>query len=381
MKNRIIALALCAVLLLGSCSDHTSSFADSTAESNVASDPAPNHEVATPPAPSHVAAEPSSPLDLSSIYTAYADILTSNSAAIAAYYWQSEPTPIAIRDITGDSIPELMYLMPPLADGRYSSETADLYIATFHNGKLKSYKLERVDVNAGGGTRYVVFTAGEENQLCTYTSAGSESWTYIFSGYTFGEGSELVKEWSLVCQTRPSEDYSTQITRYELNGKEISSMEYENQSASILDGINDILIWSMPEDQPIWERVKRSDALAISFSDALAFLKGDTKEPAASDYHTVLFTEEDAKEYLLAHVAEYWGGMIPPEAIPENLECGEFVASSKMLEGNPIYLVDYSIYRIGAGRVLLFADGSTVESYEAHFMDYQEYFDLPIQPR
>ncbi len=122
-------------------------------------------------------------------YTVYLDELTSKRGEILSYNWQKgmvldgeefgfrpygQTDSIAIVDIWGDELPELIYTCATVYDG-YNSTSAELHIKTIEEGKLEEiYSESGLDTVAGGGMIYRLFQTSDGKGLKTYKEFYSE---------------------------------------------------------------------------------------------------------------------------------------------------------------------------------------------------------------
>ena len=174
-KLRIILLLMLCALILCSCTAKNNGGQDKQdTEPESQSDPDDN--------------KPSEdPLDIA--YSAYLDEIIAKRGEILSYNWQKgmvydgeeygfvpygQTDSVAIIDIWGDELPELIYTCATVYDG-YNSTTAELHIKTIDDGELvEIYSESGLDTVAGGGMIYRLFNTEGSKGLKTYKEFYSE---------------------------------------------------------------------------------------------------------------------------------------------------------------------------------------------------------------
>ena len=183
-------------------------------------------------------AEPSE----SEIANAYLQILRRDESRIRAYNWQTDwgqaGKPVAITDVNGDEIPELIYAAVS-EDPDRAMFAADLHIYTYEADEKEAEELydhEMWDVAVAGGSRYLLFRE-KDGSFWAYTSAGDEQWTNCFERFAMKDDDDMVLSPQAKKFTYPDENYTTRIEEYTgPEDKEITAEEYESQKAALIDG-------------------------------------------------------------------------------------------------------------------------------------------------
>ncbi len=125
-------------------------------------------------------------------HSAYIDVLEEYNSRISQYnfaqyledYKSSTGGVITIADITGDSIPELLFL----CQNKEYPYAGDLMIWTYSNDAAKLIlNIEIFDSQVAAGSRYCLFVS-ESGNLIIHNSIGDESWTDYYSEYKYSSG-------------------------------------------------------------------------------------------------------------------------------------------------------------------------------------------------
>lgn len=373
MRRRILTLILALALItsLSACGGKPSAPVNTEAirSDTAAETPAP--EAAT--APPEETAEPvkAEEPDFFDAHLAYLQTLLRKKVDITAYNWQQGAGgTIAFADIVGDETPELFYIYMSIEFLAY------LGVYTYENSAAAQImSFVPIDTLAGGGVRYCLFTT-EDGKLILYKSEGDEDWSYSFTGYALDSGGELAEVSKIAHKKSPSPDYSSATHTYTRDGEEITESEYESLTSVLIDSMTSVILRDGAENEPIWGKADELDSLAMSYESAVDYLRSKVG-PRTTDRP---FTEEEAIAFMIPVILEDWGDYVSESSISEHAAY-EITVSNKLFDGQPIYLVDCGLYRIGRSVALVFADGSTISSLDAEFSAYNDYFSEDITAR
>ena len=120
----------------------------------------------------------SSENNLKAVYASYLTLLKEKQKDIEAYTWQiyeenpvgrhlkMETKGIAITDVYGDSMPELLFIDGSQYDEEGNAIHANLHIYSFQDGKpVEIAKKENLDYQVGGGAVYNIFLTKKDKRL------------------------------------------------------------------------------------------------------------------------------------------------------------------------------------------------------------------------
>lgn len=375
MRRRILTLILALALMasLSACGGNPSVPVNTEAVNSDTAAETPSPEAAT--APPEESPEPKEP-DFSAAYADYLRILRNNKRIISAYNQPQGNGTVAFADVIGDATPELFYITMP------AGYTAYLNVWTYEDEQAVQVMYSaRIDEFAGGGFSYCLFTT-TDGKLFLYSSGGGEPWVYSFAQYEIGVGDEdkIIAEGILSTaknishKKTPSDDYKTTTHVYSQNGAEITESEYESLTNAIIGSMNNVILSGGMEDGPIGDKAAKTDSLAMSYDAAIAYLKDNVSSTRAADNP---FTEEEAIAFMVPVILEEWGDYVSESTISDGVSY-DIMVSTKLFNEQPIYLVVCSLHRIGSSVALVFADGNTINRYDAEFSAYNDYFATDI---
>lgn len=210
---------------------------------------------------------------------AYLELLTEKREAIEGYYWQkgyynygamdeeTRPRPVAILDICGDEVPELIY-----ADVDLTAQyvyTSFLHVLTW-DGALRTLFEESWDVMAGGGFRYYLYQISGSKDLYACTSFGDESWT-VRSDRFIESGGNLIREPVLREESRPQyvDGEYNYVKTFLIGEAEVDEEAYNDALAALQKNISAIVMSSKYVDDYAAEFLNAHGELGLTVSDAL----------------------------------------------------------------------------------------------------------------
>ena len=318
MTAKSVTLILAAVLAMGlaACSGKKTPETGSQAESQAETEQA-SAETQTVQTETDAPAGPSE----EEIANAYLQILRRDEARIRAYNWQNgwnqTGKPVAITDVNGDEIPELIYAATSEEADR-AQFAADLQIYTYDADEKEAEELydhEMWDVAVAGGTRYFLFQEND-GSFWAYTSTGDEHWTNTFE--QFGMKGDDDMELSLQARkhTYPDENYTTRIEEYTGAGDaEISANEYESKRADLASNVALAILRGNLDDEDLEEAADQADSAEMTFDEAIAFLAGKAGESESKGIDAdTLFAAIEDKDFYFSSGAGAWATELEIEA-------------------------------------------------------------------
>ena len=225
---------------------------------------------------------------------AYLTVLQDNEASIRAYerdmyIYGSEDRQdtnakkaVAIEDINGDGVPELIYMTWMQYDG-------NLNIYTCRDGKVKQlYTKENWDIQAGGGARYYLFKINGDDRLYYYYELGDMSWTTEICRFDEQTDGTLTVVTVAECYETPNEDDTQTITTYTVDGQTVDANTYNKKMDELKNGREKLLLRNLSG-----EELGTTPQEALSYDEAIALLSGGQQaqaETSGSDTSTLPFT-------------------------------------------------------------------------------------------
>ena len=95
--------------------------------------------------------------------------------------------PVALADVYGDEVPELIFMRGSSASNNDTYFVANLVVCTYEDSMVKTLYDEKLDLQVAGGTNFCVFT-GKDKCLYRYDGIGDEGWEYNYSCLTGSNG-------------------------------------------------------------------------------------------------------------------------------------------------------------------------------------------------
>lgn len=213
---------------------------------------------------------------------AYLDIIRENRPEIMSYNWQYgyafyaqdviTPTPISIVDVTGDDIPELIFMKA------IDNVVASLHIYTYQEGEAQEIYTNTLDVAVGGGSYYVLFQIEGSHDLYIRCEAGDETWETRFAKCGFDEFGNYGIINVLEETMYPNEDYTDMISDYTENEGIITKETYQNKTNELLDSMSVILLYNEHFSEEITALVNNNQCTSMTYLEAYNYLSEGSED-------------------------------------------------------------------------------------------------------
>lgn len=257
-------------------------------------------------------------------YEAYLELLVDKQAEIDSYDWQkgffdgaegyldeNMARPVALSDVTGDGIPELIY-MEGVADEGGFRICAALNIVTYEDGGIKTlHRSEGWDVNAGGGSSYCLFKELGDSALYVYENGGDESWIYSCSRFLENEYGELEK--SEVCRREDTADYVdgdwAGVRNYLVSGETATEAEYLAAVENLKENTSEILMYSAYSGDFAEGFAAENGCPAMTCGESISYLKklADVDHPKGERTPAPDLFSQIPSRYVFSSGAGAWG--------------------------------------------------------------------------
>ena len=228
----------------------------------------------------------SSENDLKAVYASYLTLLKEKQKDIEAYTWQiyeenpvgrhlkMETKGIAITDVYGDSMPELLFIDGSQYDEEGNAIHANLHIYSFQDGKpVEIAKKENLDYQVGGGAVYDIFLAEKNKRLYIEQSEFDARDTEVL--YLLSASSSFPLEWDKQASYSydPEKSFENDATspqrsdeEFILYDKPVEKTDYYAFKKRIEEKNPKSLISNFGGEE-------KKESSALSYSEALSFLK------------------------------------------------------------------------------------------------------------
>ena len=244
--------------------------------------------------------------NLSDVYAAYLKTLQDYRDVILNYNQrQNNPVQrvIAVCDIYGDSVPELLFAAAPSTDTTYCT----FAILTYENGAVKPiYFNKHFDSLVAGGSHYFFFQMNGDKTLYHYDSNGDSAMTYMLDRMEMGASGTLEYDRVLTCTQRPGEPVNGQrqfIYSYENASGEISSEEFIAQWMDIMNRRARIVLTAHADSELLLGDISSLENIAMTYNEAIAFLSGRDLPQKGSDWNSAY------REYVMNR--GFWNSASP----------------------------------------------------------------------
>ena len=225
----------------------------------------------------------------------YLQILQEHEANIKAYnqYRQTlgvddfvsdnENTSIALSDVTGDGVPELLFIEKSPSSEEYVEYDA-LNIFTVENGVAKQiYYADHWETQVAGGNVYSLFQVDGESTLYSCNGMQDESTFEDYCRYVVQPDGTLQEESLMSRKREPNEDYSGVVETCTVGGQSVTPEEFQSQLDALTSRMTKLLIYNFgAHDDNANAAMIAAEPDYMSYEQAVAALSGET----ASEYST-----------------------------------------------------------------------------------------------
>lgn len=225
----------------------------------------------------------------------YLQILQEHEANIKAYnqYRQTlgvddfvsdnENMSIALSDVTGDGVPELLFVEKSPSSEEYVEYDA-LNIFTVENGVAKQiYYADHWETQVAGGNVYSLFQVDGESTLYSCNGMQDESTFEDYCRYVVQPDGTLQEESLMSRKREPNEDYSGVVETCTVGGQSVTPEEFQSQLDALTSRMTKLLIYNFgAHDDNANAAMIAAEPDYMSYEQAVAALSGET----ASEYST-----------------------------------------------------------------------------------------------
>lgn len=225
----------------------------------------------------------------------YLQILQEHEANIKAYnqYRQTlgvddfvsdnENMSIALSDVTGDGVPELLFIEKSPSSEEYVEYDA-LNIFTVENGAAKQiYYADHWETQVAGGNVYSLFQVDGESTLYSCNGMQDESTFEDYCRYVVQPDGTLQEESLMSRKREPNEDYSGVVETCTVGGQSVTPEEFQSQLDALTSRMTKLLIYNFgAHDDNANAAMIAAKPYYMSYEQAVAALSGET----ASEYST-----------------------------------------------------------------------------------------------
>lgn len=201
-----------------------------------------------------------------------------------------ETAPIAIEDVTGDDIPELIYIENTQTQGDGHTMTAALSIYTCEDGKVRQiYYLDSWDIQVAGGAAYSLFKIEGDSRLYDCNGMADSFSDEIVSRLDVQEDG-MLKATQILNRHINYEDENG--THCEADGQGITQEEFQTKLDALTGKITKVLMYNRVRDDTMAANMKKAEQVYMTYDEAIAFLSdGKQSQDTAGADAKLPFTE------------------------------------------------------------------------------------------
>lgn len=225
----------------------------------------------------------------------YLQILQEHEANIKAYnqYRQTlgvddfvsdnENMSIALSDVTGDGVPELLFIEKSPSSEEYVEYDA-LNIFTVENGAAKQiYYADHWETQVAGGNVYSLFQVEGESTLYSCNGMQDESTFEDYCRYVVQPDGTLQEESLMSRKREPNEDYSGVVETCTVGGQSVTPEEFQSQLDALTSRMTKLLIYNFgAHDDNANAAMIAAEPDYMSYEQAVAALSGETASEAGA---------------------------------------------------------------------------------------------------
>lgn len=242
----------------------------------------------------------------------YLQVLKEHEANIRDYsqYWQpldseefetnTENHSIALSDVTGDGVPELLFVEKSPSSEEYV-EYGALNIFTVENGAAKQiYYVDHWETQVAGGDVYALFQIEGETTLYSCNGMQDEMTNEDYSRYNVQPDGMLQEEPLMSRLREPNEDYTGTVDTCTIGGQLATPEEFQTQLDALTSRMSKLLIYNCgAHDDNANAAMIAAEADYLTYEEAVALLSDGQQVDVSHGTTTQLpFTEAQSFSFM-----------------------------------------------------------------------------------
>ena len=253
----------------------------------------------------------------------YLQILQEHEANIKAYnqYRQTlgvddfasdnENMSIALSDVTGDGVPELLFVEKSPSSEEYVEYDA-LNIFTVENGAAKQiYYADHWETQVAGGNVYSLFQVDGESTLYSCNGMQDESTFEDYCRYVVQPDGTLQEESLMSRKREPNEDYSGVVETCTVGGQSVTPEVFQSQLDALTSRMTKLLIYNFgAHDDNANAAMIAAEPDYMSYEQAVAALSGETASEAGTTGKTDALPFTETQDFTFMSGAGGWSTVL-----------------------------------------------------------------------
>lgn len=253
----------------------------------------------------------------------YLQVLKEHEANIRDYkqYWQqldsedfetnTENHSIALSDVTGDGIPELLFVEKSPSSEEYVEYDA-LNIFTVENGAAKQiYYADHWETQVAGGSVYALFQVEGETTLYSCNGMQDEMTNEDYSRYNVQPDGTLQEEPLMSRLREPNDDYTDTVDTCTIGGQPATPEEFQTQLDALTSRMSKLLIYNCSaHDDNANAAMIAAEADYLTYEQAVDLLSDGQQVDASQGTTTAQLPFTEAQNFTFMSGAGGWSTML-----------------------------------------------------------------------
>jgi RNA polymerase sigma factor (sigma-70 family) len=212
------------------------------------------------------------------------------------------PRAVALFDVCGDAIPELIYINEGRKDAQFGT-IYNLNVLTYRDGSLVSVYRDEWDFNSYWDEMITYYLFADPTSKTMYFFEDSSMSNYVlkeYSAFTETESGHLQRSKIMFHEEEYDEDSEKTTVVYNVNGKNVSEADFRKE----VERLQANAVYLIPRPGEFREP-ENAQYIAMTCDEMIAYLQGllnastgTTEQPAATSYADAYAAYID---YLIAH--------------------------------------------------------------------------------
>lgn len=223
----------------------------------------------------------------------------------------NENMSIALSDVTGDGVPELLFIEKSPSSEEYVEYDA-LNIFTVENGAAKQiYYADHWETQVAGGNVYSLFQVEGESTLYSCNGMQDESTFEDYCRYVVQPDGTLQEESLMSRKREPNEDYSGVVETCTVGGQSVTPEEFQSQLDALTSRMTKLLIYNFgAHDDNANAAMIAAEPDYMSYEQAVAALSGETASEAGATGKTDALPFTEAQDFTFMSGAGGWSTVL-----------------------------------------------------------------------
>lgn len=232
-------------------------------------------------------------------------------SGVAWYDLELEVKGVSIEDVTGDGIPELIFVEPAEGDEGEYKNGLNIYTTDGESAKQIYYD-EDWDIQVAGGSIYSLFLVDGESTLYACNGVSDESTVEEYYRIDVQEDGTMTKTEIMERRVGPNEDYTQTVATCTISGESVGEEVFQSELDALTGRMTKLLLYNRDaHDANAVEAMKNAEACYLTYDEAVALLSDgqvESEEAKSEDSENTLPFE--SKKFLFSSGFGMWATVI-----------------------------------------------------------------------